>query len=212
VRLVTSKRAGLDVDMDATIEEVAGHPSPLAEDLRWRRWARPGRAYVLLIDASGSVSGLPLATAVVTAAALASRCGTNDELAVIAFWSQAVLLRSITSLEPPLYVLDGLFDLRGGDTTDLAGGLRVALAQAAGATSGRRDILVLTDGMATAGGDPMPVAATAAASGTAVHVLALTDDPEATEACRRIAAAGGGRMAALLHPADAPAVVAEVLA
>ena len=154
----------------------------------------------------------PLATAVVTAAALACRCGPDDELAIVAFWSVAVVLRRITSVEAPLHVLDALFDLRGGDTTDLAGGLRAALAQAVMARPGRRDILVLTDGLATAGDDPVSVAATASAHGAAVHVLALTVDAEATDACHRIADAGGGRMAALLHPADAPAAVAEVLA
>jgi Mg-chelatase subunit ChlD len=212
VRLITSKRAGLELDVDATIEAIAGRVWPSADDLRWRRWARPGRAYILLIDASGSVAGLPLATAVVTAAALAGRCSPDDEFAVIAFWSRAVVLRPVTSVEPRLHVLDALFDLRGGDTTDLAGGLRAALAQAGLAGSGRRDILVLTDGMATAGDDPIPVAATAAANGATVHVLALADDPEATAACHRVADAGGGRVAALLRPGDAPAAVAEVLA
>jgi Mg-chelatase subunit ChlD len=210
--LITSKRAGLELDVDATIEEIASRTSPSTDDLRWRRWARPGRALILLIDASGSVAGLPLATAVVTAAALAGRCGPDDELAVVAFWSRAVLLRGTTSVEPPLHVLDALFDLRGGDTTDLAGGLRTALAQAGLAGPGRRDILVLTDGMATAGDDPIGVAATAAAHGATVHVLALADDPEAIDACHRIADAGGGRVAALLRPADAPAAVAAVLA
>jgi Mg-chelatase subunit ChlD len=149
---------------------------------------------------------------VVTAAALAWRCKPEDELAVLAFWSRVVVLRGIASVEPHLRVLDALFDLRGGDTTDLAGGLRAALAQTGLAGPGRRDILVLTDGMATAGDDPVPVAAAAMASGTTVHVLALVDDPAATDACSRISDAGGGRMAALLHPSDAPAAVAEVLA
>jgi Mg-chelatase subunit ChlD len=212
LRLVESKRAGLDVDVDAVIELIAARPWPSADDLRWRRWARPGRAHILLIDASGSVCGTPLSTAVVTAAALAWRCRPEDELAVLAFWSRAVVLRGIASVEPPLRVLDALFDLRGGDTTDLAGGLRAALAQAGLAGPGRRDILVLTDGMATAGDDPVPVAAAAAASGAAVHVLALADDPAAGDACNRISDAGGGRMAVLLHPSDAPAAVAEVLA
>ncbi len=211
VRLVTSARAGLDLDVEATLERVAVTPTPSADDLRWRRWQRPGRAHVLLVDASGSVAGAPLATALVTTAALSGRLGPHDELAVVAFWSQTVVLRTVSSPEPPLGVLDALFDLRGGDTTDLAAGLRGALTQAGRATAGRRDILVLTDGMATTGDDPAPVAATAAASGAVVHVLALSDAPEAVDACHAIADAGGGRVARLLRASDAPLAVAEVL-
>lgn len=212
VRLMTSKRAGLDVDLDATLEELAGRRPPSAEDLRWHRWTRSGRAHILLIDASGSVTGVPLATAIVTAAALAARCRADDELAVVAFWSRAVVLRDITSNPSHSRVLDALFDLRGGDTTDIAGGLRSALAQAGLAGSKKRDILLLTDGMATAGDDPVPVAATATAQGAVVHVLALSDDPVATDSCQRLADAGGGRTAVLLRASDAPAAVAEVLA
>jgi hypothetical protein len=45
-----------------------------------------------------------------------------------------------------------------------------------------------------------------------VHVLALVDEPEASDACHRIADAGGGHVALLLRPSDAPAAIAEVLA
>lgn len=213
VRLVTSRREGVDLDMDAVVDEVAGRGTEQvpADELRWHRWERPSRAYVLVVDASDSVSGTPLATAVVTAAALAARCAPGDGLAVIAFWSRAVVLRPIASPAPPMAVLDALFDLRGGDMTDLATGLRTALEQAGRAVQQRRDILLLTDGLATAGEDPVPGAATAPASGAAVHVLALRDEPEHLDACRRIADAGGGRLALLRSVADAPSALADVL-
>jgi Ca-activated chloride channel family protein len=211
VRLVTSARDGLDLDLDATVERAGGGRIG-AEDLRWRRWERPGRAYVLLVDASGSVTGRPLATALVTAAALARRIGPDDQLAVVAFWSRAVVLRPVTSVEPATGVLDALFDLRGGDTTDLAGGLRAALAEAGRAVAGQRDVIALTDGMANAGDDPVEVAATAAAAGSRVHVLSLSDDASAVGACLAVAAAGGGRVAALPRPSVAPQALADILA
>ena len=220
-RLVTSGRDGLDLDLDATFERAAGWGSPTgsgpgrrigADDLRWHSWERPGRAYVLLVDASGSVTGRPLATALVTAAALARRVGPDDQLGVLAFWSRAVVLRPVTSADPATAVLDALFDLRGGDTTDLAGGLEAALAQAGQAVAGMRDVIVLTDGMANAGGDPVSVAATASATGARVHVLRLSEDPEATIACLAVAEAGGGRVAYLPRPSAAPAALSEVLA
>ncbi|MGH9062058.1 MAG: vWA domain-containing protein, partial [Acidimicrobiales bacterium] len=211
-RLTTVAEDGLDLDTDATLERLTEHPWLQVDDLRWRGWRRPSSAYVLLVDASGSVTGQPLATAVVTAAALAMRLRPGDELAVVAFWSRAVVLRDIRSLDPAGGVLDALFDLRGGDTTDLALGLRTALGQAGLARSAHRDVLVLTDGMSNEGQDPLSVAAAGGAAGARVHVLALAAEDDAVAACARLADAGGGRMASLAGPSGAPAAVAEVLA
>ncbi len=211
-RLGPVRDAGVDLDLDATLEQLGDTPRLRADDLRWRGWRRPGRAVVLLIDASGSVTGPPLTTAVVTAAALAARSGANDELAVVAFWSRAVVLRHMREPSPPARAVDRVLALRGGDTTDLAGGLTAALEQMALATTGRRDVIVLTDGMANEGGDPLSVARSAAAVGASVHVLALSPDEDAVEACRALAGAGGGRLAVLQKAGEAPAAVAAVLA
>lgn len=211
-RLGPVREAGVDLDLDATLDRLGEHPELRAEDLRWRGWRRPGRAVVLLIDASGSVTGPPLTTAVVTAAALAARCGPQDELAVVAFWSRSIVLRHMREPSPPSKAVDRVLLLRGGDTTDLAGGLSAALSQMCMATAGRRDVIVLTDGMANEGGDPLSVASTAPGMGAALHVLALAPDEEALAACRALAGAGGGRLAVLRKPADAPSAVAEMLA
>jgi Mg-chelatase subunit ChlD len=201
----------VDLDVDATLERLGEHPTIRAEDLRWKGWRRPGRSVVLVIDASGSVTGPPLATAVVTAAALAARTGPSDELGVVAFWSRSLVLRHLRDPAPPARVVDRVLTLRGGDTTDLAGGIAAALAQAALATNGRRDIVVLTDGMANEGADPLPVAASAGAVGAALHVFSLSPDGESVDACQALAAAGGGRVAILHRAADAPGAVAAVL-
>jgi magnesium chelatase subunit D len=185
-RLATVREGGVDLDLDATFERLGEHPALRAEDLRWRGWRRPGRGVVLLVDASGSVTGPPLTTAVVTAAALAGRAGPADEVSVVAFWSRSVVLRHMRDPAPPSQVLERLLALRGGDTTDLAGGLRVALGQAALSSAARRDVIVLTDGMANA-------------------------DPDSVDACANLAAAGGGRSVTLAGAAAAPAAVAEVL-
>ncbi|MCU4185358.1 VWA domain-containing protein [Acidiferrimicrobium sp. IK] len=211
-RMSRDRRNGMDLDLDATVERLAATARPDADDLRWQAWTRPDRAYVLLVDASGSVTGRPLATAVVTAAAVAARLGPEDQLAVVAFWSRPVVLRPMTAREPASDVLDRLFDLRGGDTTNLAAGLRAALRQAGTARAARREILVLTDGRANEGDDPLPVAGSAGGIGARVHVLELSADGDARAACSRLADAGCGRRAPLARPADAPGAVAAVLA
>lgn len=214
-RLATVTGEGLDLDLDATLEAQLGrtdpHRAPREEDLRWRGWRSPARAVVLLVDASGSVAGSPLTTAATTAGALAAGIRGDDELAVVAFWSRAVLLRHLRSPAPPEAVLDALFDLRGGSTTDLALGLRTALAQAAVARSPRTEIVVLTDGAWNEGEDPVPVAGAAAGSGARVHTLVTVDSAEARTACGRLAGAGGGRSRPLFRPSAAPAAVRALL-
>lgn len=210
-RLATTIQPGMDLDFDATFERFGEHPELRAEDLRWRAWRRPGRGVVLLVDASGSVTGAPLVTAVVTAAALAARAGPADELAVVAFWSRAVVLRHMRDPAPPASAVVRLLALRGGDTTDLAGGLKAALAQAALAGASRRDVIVLTDGLANEGSDPLAVAASASGVGASLHVLALSADPDALDACAALASAGGGRMAVLRRASDSPGAIAALL-
>ena len=204
-RLATVDRQGPDLDLDATLEQ---SPRPSEEDLRWRGWRSSTRATVLLVDASGSVAGRPLATAVTTAGALAAGLRPGDELGVVAFWSRAVVLRARSSPRPASTVLDALFDLRGGSTTDLALGLRTALAQLRDARAAHREVVVLTDGAWNEGEDPIPVAAR---SGVTVSVLRTVDSAEAETACARLAGAGGGRHAPLLRASDAPAAVVAVL-
>jgi Mg-chelatase subunit ChlD len=210
-RMGPVRHGGIDLDLDATLERLAERTHLQAEDLRWRGWRRPGRSVVLVVDASGSVSGPALCTAVVTAGALAARLGPADELAVVAFWSRAVILRHMRDPSPPASVIDRLMALRGGDTTDLVGGLRAALVQLGSATNGRRDVIVLTDGMANEGGDPVPVAATAGMAGAHLHVLGLSAEPDSRAAGEALAGAGGGRMAVVTGAAQAPAAIDALL-
>ena len=205
------RAASIDVDVDTTITNVVQQDRPLAEAISWQAWQRPARAVVLAVDASGSVTGAPLATAVVTACALAARLRPVDELAVVAFWSRPVLLRPMGSPEPFDAVIDALLDLRGGDTTDIAAAVELALAQAVSARAARRDVVVLTDGLVTAGADPLGPAGAAANCGARIHVLALSDDATATAACTSLADSGGGRMAPVANPAAATAAVWDVL-
>lgn len=202
---------GVDLDLDATLARLDQHPRLRAEDVRVRAWRSPATAYVLLVDASGSVAGRRIATALVTAAAVAARIRPDDELSVIAFWSRAVVLRPIRSIAATTDIVGALLTLRGGGTTDLSLALRTGLRQAGAARARRRELLLLTDGIATAGADPIAVAAAAGSAGTRLHVLALSDEEPSHLACTRLAGVGGGRYAELLRPSQAAVAVAQVL-
>jgi Mg-chelatase subunit ChlD len=211
-RVVTRRDAtGSDVDLDATLAARGAEPRWRAEHLHTRGWRATGRACVLLVDASGSVAGDELAVAVLTASALAQRMRPGDELAVVAFWSKAVVLRPLSADPRADVVVDRLFDLQGGGTTDLDLGLRTAAAQLARSRNAARDVLLLSDGMPTDSPDPLPAAGALARLGARLHVLSLSAEPESTENCAALAAAGGGRVAPLHRPSQAPAAVRDLL-
>ncbi|MGY1705273.1 VWA domain-containing protein [Geodermatophilus sp. SYSU D00697] len=211
-RVVTRRDdTGSDIDLDATLAARGAEPHWRAEHLHTRGWRSTGRACVLLVDASGSVAGDELAVAVLTASALAQRMRPGDELAVVAFWSRAVVLRTLSTDPRTDVVIDRLFDLDGGGTTDLDLGLRTAAAQLAGSRAAARDVLLLSDGVPTDSPDPLPAAAALARAGAHLHVLSLSEEPESVARCAALAAAGDGRVAPLLRPTQAPAAVRTLL-
>jgi Mg-chelatase subunit ChlD len=211
-RVVTRRDpTGADIDLDATLAARGAEPHWRAEHLHTRSWRATGRACVLLVDSSGSVAGDELAVAVLTASALAQRMRPGDELAVVAFWSTAVVLQPLSAGVRPDVVVNRLFDLRGSGTTDLDLALRTARQQLARTRTAARDVLLLSDGMPTGSPDPRPAAAALARAGARLHVLGLSAEPESVENCAALAATGGGRAAALHRPSDAPAAVRALL-
>ncbi|MGY1834833.1 VWA domain-containing protein [Blastococcus sp. SYSU DS0510] len=211
-RLVTRcDPTGSDVDLDATLAARGSEPRWRAEHLRTRGWRSTGRAVILLVDASGSVAGDELAAAVLTASALVQRLRPGDELGVIAFWSKVVVLRPLSADPRVDVVVDRLCDLRGGGTTDLELALRTAAVQVARSRAAERHVLLLSDGVATDSPDPVHAATSLARVRAQLQVLALSDEAEAMSSCTALAAAGGGRVAPLHRPSQAPSAVRELL-
>jgi len=89
-----------DIDLDRTIEVLTERPVPEEEDIVVRERVRTRRAVVLAVDVSGSMRGERIRTAAATVGALAGEL-RRDDLAVVAFWSDAaVLLRPGTPVRP----------------------------------------------------------------------------------------------------------------
>jgi Mg-chelatase subunit ChlD len=211
-RVVTRRdETGGDIDLDATLAARGAEPHWRAEHLHTRGWRSTGRAVVLLVDASGSVAGDELAAAVLTASALVQRMRPGDELGVIAFWSTAVVLRPLSADPRVDVVVDRLCDLRGGGTTDLELALRTAATQISRSRAADRQVLLLSDGLPTDSPDPVNAASALARIPARLQVLALSSEEEAMASCAALAAAGGGRVAALHRPSQAPNAVRELL-
>ena len=129
-------------------------------------------------------------------------------------WSRLVdggVLRPLSADPRVDVVVDRLCDLRGGGTTDLELALRTAAAQMARSRAADRQVLLLSDGIATDSPDPVNAASALARIPARLQVLALSGEDEAMASCTALAAAGGGRVAALHRPSQAPAAVRELL-
>ncbi len=83
-----------DIDLDRTLEVLTERPVPEDTDIVVREGMRSRRAVALVVDVSGSMRGEKVAIAAATVAALAGDL-VDDELAVVAFWKHAVVVKPL---------------------------------------------------------------------------------------------------------------------
>jgi magnesium chelatase subunit D len=177
-----------DLDLDRTLDRLSGSWPPGGDDLVTRSWRADQRSLCLLIDTSGSMSGLAVAIAAVAAAAVVLAADGRLDPAVVAFGRGATVLRAVGTARVPGELVGDLIGLRGHGMTDLAGGLRAAareLTGPEGTRAGERVTILLSDCLRTTGGDP------AAALGgiDRLHVLCPQPGPRPEPGSQEAAAA-----------------------
>ena len=102
-----------DIDLDATIDQLVEHPVPDENDIIVRERVRTRRSVVLLADVSGSMRGERVRTAAATVGALGAELA-RDDLAVVAFWSDAAVLCHLGRRVPPRQLLDTMLRVPAG--------------------------------------------------------------------------------------------------
>src|SRR6266700_1814798 len=184
-----------DLDLEKTLDRWSGFWPPDASDLVTRSWRAHRRTLCLLIDHSGSMSGLAVAIAAVAAASVVLAAseggwggGRGLTPAIVSFSGAVTVLQAQGTRRDPGELVGDLVSLRGHGMTDLAAALRAAAAQMAGAVADDRTAVLLSDCMPTAGGDP----ALALAGISRLHVLCPLPTPEAEQAAATLARRGGG--------------------
>jgi uncharacterized protein with von Willebrand factor type A (vWA) domain len=184
-----------DLDLEKTLDRWSGFWPPDPGDLVTRSWRAHRRTVCLLIDHSGSMSGLAVAIAAVAAASVVLAAsdggwggGRGPTPAIVAFSGAVTVLQAQGTRRDPAELVGDLVALRGHGMTDLAAALRAAAAQMAGAAAGDRTAVLLSDCMPTAGGDP----ALALAGIGRLHVLCPLPTPEAEQSAAALARRGGG--------------------
>ncbi len=211
-RMRSVVRGDGDVDLDRTIDRLAGSWPPPAEDVVTRSWQAHRRSVCLLVDSSGSMSGLALAMAAVATASVLLAADARLDTGALAFSGSVTVLQPPGHRQQPEQTVARLLGLRGHGMTDLAAGLRAAAGQLAGLASAERCVVLLSDCLSTTGGDP----AAALAGIDRLDVLCplppgREPDPESLLAAERLARLGGGISQPVRSLAEIPAALTSLL-
>jgi len=177
-----------DIDLDRTVAQLVEHPLPDEDDIIVRERVRTRRS-VLLVDVSGSMRGERVRTAAATVGALAAEL-SRDDLAVIAFWSDAAVLSRLGQRVPPQALLDTMLRIPAKGLTNIAWPLQVAARELARVPARDARAVLLSDCVHNAGPDPRPFAARL----PRLDVLLDTSGEQDAELARELARLGHGRL------------------
>jgi Mg-chelatase subunit ChlD len=178
-----------ELDLERTVELIAGNPFPEERDVVVRERVRQRRAVALVVDVSGSMKGERLRTAAAAVGALAGELA-RDRVAVVAFWSDAAVLVRLGEPVTPPTVLDLLLRIPAQGLTNVTFALSTAAGQLAGVPDRDARVLLLSDCVHNAGPDPRPVAARL----PRLDVLLDTSGEVDRDLGRDLARAGRGRI------------------
>jgi Mg-chelatase subunit ChlD len=149
---------------------------------------RTRRSVVLLADVSGSMRGERVRTAAATVGALAAEL-SRDDLAVIAFWSDAAVLSHLGQHVPAQQLLT-MLRIPAKGLTNIAFPLQVAARELARVPARDARVLLLSDCVHNAGPDPRPFAARL----PRLDVLFDTSGEQDADLARELARLGRGRL------------------
>lgn len=187
-RLGPSRRDDGDVDIDRTLDRWSGVGPVAAEDLVTRTWTAHRRAVCLVVDCSGSMTGLAVALAAVAAAGVVLAADDRLDPSVLSFSDTVRVLQAQGVRRSPELVVGDLISLRGHGMTDLAAALTAAGVQLSGAVAEERVAVLLSDCLHTTGSPPE----SALAGIDRLHVLLPLPTAESEVAAAALASRGGG--------------------
>ena len=178
-----------DIDLDASIDQLVEHPVPEEDDIIVRERVRTRRSVVLLVDVSGSMRGERVRTAAATVGALAAELA-RDDLAVVAFWSDAAVLTHLGHRVSPAVLLEQLLRIPARGLTNIGFPLAVAARELGLVPARDARVLLLSDCVHNAGPDPRPFAARLAR----LDVLLDASGEQDADLARDLARLGRGRL------------------
>lgn len=182
-----------------TIERIL----PVRMDAEKKR-DEPQVAMVLVIDRSGSMSGLPMEMAKAAAKATADTLSGDDLLEVIAFDSAPTRVVRMTAAKHRARIQNDIARIQAGGGTEIFPALDAAYQSLTVTRARRKHVILLTDGQAPTGGIRDLVQAMAAEGITCTSVGLGSGIDETL--LRMIADLGGGRLYKVADPQGLPRV------
>ncbi|HSC87516.1 MAG TPA: VWA domain-containing protein [Polyangiaceae bacterium] len=182
--------------------ELAGLLPVTIEDRKTRE--TPSVALALVIDRSGSMTGLPLALAKRACASTLEVLAPDDLLEVIAFDAKPT---RYVKMQPARYrgrIEQEILRIQPGGGTEIFPALDAAFQDLAGSDARRKHVILLTDGNASSEG-LHDLVSSAFADGIGVTAVGLGAGVN-EELLRSIAEAGGGRFHHAPEPSQLPRI------
>ena len=197
-----------EIDLDRTLDSLAQRRPLLEEDIYVREQRGSKRATMLVVDVSGSMRGEKMQMTAAAVGALSADFNQSyEELGVVAFWSEAAVLKPLSNWVGPGVVLDRLLRIPTRGLTNIEFALTVAHDELDRSSALRRTAIILTDAMHNAGGDPRLVAARF----PRLHVLLETDGEHDGSLGRDLAGLGHGRLARVPSYRDVGPALSQLL-
>jgi Mg-chelatase subunit ChlD len=194
-----------ELDLERTLDALAGKPVPEDRDVVVRERVRQRRSVVLVVDVSGSMKGERVRTAAATVGALAGELA-RDRVGVVAFWSDAAVLVRPGEQVGPLAVLDLLLRVPTQGLTNVTFALETAGRLLAGVKTRDARVLLLSDCVHNAGPDPRPTAARL----PRLDVLLDVSGEKDVDLGRDLARLGRGRLRLVRDHSDVAAALGAV--
>lgn len=182
-----------------TIERIL----PVRMDSEKRR-DEPQVAMVLVIDRSGSMSGMPLEMAKAAAKATADTLAGDDLLEVIAFDTQPTRVVKMTAAKHRARIQNDIARIQPGGGTEIFSALDAAYQALTVTRARRKHVVLLTDGQANNNGI-RDLAQAMVAEGITVSSVGLGAGVD-EQLLRMVADIGGGRFYKVLDPQSLPRV------
>jgi len=204
---VPYRRGSDEIDLDKTIEILAERPVPDDEDIIVRERVRTRRSVVLVVDVSGSMKGERIRSAAAIVGALAGEL-SGDDLAVIAFWSDAAILQTFGQHQNPDRLLDLLTSIPARGLTNVGFPLELAASELRKRPAQDARVLLLSDCVHNAGPDPRPIAARLAR----LDVMLDLSGEHDTELARELSRSGRGMLQTVLTHRDVGPALTRIFA